>query len=362
MRSLIAYTGLVAALVAAGCGGSDQAPGDDGGGGSHDLSFPPGSDLAIPPGSDLAIPPGSDLAIPPGADLAGSPTHIQTVFIIMMENNNWSSIKGSSSAPYINTTLLPIASRAEQYYNPPSLHPSEPNYLWLEAGTNFGITADGLPSGDHQSTTSHLVTQLQNAGITWKSYQEDITAGTCPLTTVKEYAPKHNPMVYFDDVTNTNSASSANCIAHVRPFTELATDLSGGTVARYNFITPNLCDDMHGSDVTAGDFNCVIGITDLIKKADTWLSTTVPTILNSNAYKNGGVLFITWDEGSGSDGPIGFIALSPLAKGGGYNNSIHYTHSSTLKSIQEIFGVTPLLGGAGDAATTDLADLFTSFP
>src|SRR4051812_44847974 len=64
------------------------------------------------------------------------------VFIILMENHNWSSIKGSASAPYINNALLPIASYADQYYNPPGIHPSEPNYLWLEAGTNFGITND----------------------------------------------------------------------------------------------------------------------------------------------------------------------------------------------------------------------------
>src|SRR5262249_13952825 len=63
---------------------------------------------------------------------------IRTVFLILMENQNWSSIKGNRSARYINHKLLPIASHAEQYYNPPGIHPSEPNYLWLVAGTNFG--------------------------------------------------------------------------------------------------------------------------------------------------------------------------------------------------------------------------------
>src|SRR5256885_3620186 len=38
-----------------------------------------------------------------------------------------------------------------------SLHPSLPNYLWLEAGTNFGILDDNDPSSNHQSSTSHLV-------------------------------------------------------------------------------------------------------------------------------------------------------------------------------------------------------------
>ncbi len=34
----------------------------------------------------------------------------KTVFLIMMENHNWSDIKGSPSAPYINNALLPVAS------------------------------------------------------------------------------------------------------------------------------------------------------------------------------------------------------------------------------------------------------------
>src|SRR5439155_1076104 len=71
---------------------------------------------------------------------------IRTVFLILMENTDWSSISGSASAPYINRKLLPIASHAEQYYNPPNMHPSLPNYLWLEAGTNFGILDDNDPS------------------------------------------------------------------------------------------------------------------------------------------------------------------------------------------------------------------------
>jgi phosphatidylinositol-3-phosphatase len=270
---------------------------------------------------------------------------IKTVFLILMENNNWSSVKGNATAPYINNTLLAVGSHAEQYYNPPGNHPSLPNYLWLEAGTNFGISNDNPPSSNHQSTTMHLVTLLKSANISWKSYDEDISGTSCPLTDVNLYAVKHNPFVYFDDVTNTLSTTSAYCIAHVRPYTELATDLQNNTVASYNFITPNLCDDMHDCSIATGD---------------TWLANNVPTILNSAAYQQGGVIFITWDEGEGSDGPIGMIVLSPKAKGAGYQNTIHYTHGSTLRTIEEIFGVTPLLGDAMNQ--TDLSDLFASFP
>ncbi|MGI9089380.1 MAG: alkaline phosphatase family protein [Chthoniobacterales bacterium] len=258
------------------------------------------------------------------------------VFLILMENHNWSSIKGSANAPYINGTLLPMASFTDQYYNPPGIHPSEPNYIWLEAGTNLNITNDGLPSSNHQITTSHFVTQLKNAGISWKTYQENISTTACPPLDSYPYAVKHNPFAYFDDVV------AAGCTTVMRPLTELANDLATNTVAHYNFITPNLVNDMHDGTIAQGD---------------TFLSRTVPAILQSSAYQNNGLLLITWDEGaSSSDGPIGMIVLSPLAKGGGYYSALHYTHSSTLRTFQKIFGVAPFLGGA--ATALDLSDLF----
>src|SRR2546430_12868252 len=139
-----------------------------------------------------------------------SPSIARTIFLILMENHNWSDIKNSPSAPYINNTLLPMASYAEQYYNPPGIHPSEPNYLWLEAGTNFGIFNDDPPSANHQSTTSHLVSLLQKSGISWKTYQENISGADCPLVSNGLYAVKHNTFVYFDDVTHYKDPNSVN--------------------------------------------------------------------------------------------------------------------------------------------------------
>jgi len=122
----------------------------------------------------------------------------------------------------------------------------------------------------------------------------------------------------------------------VRPFTEMATDLANNTVAQYIFITPNLCDDGHDSCAP---------VSDPIRQTDNWLAANMPSILNSTAYQNGGAVFITWDEGVGGDGPIGMIVLSPFAKGGGYFNTIHYTHCSlcalSKKSSASVCSVTP---------------------
>lgn len=287
----------------------------------------------------------------PSVSSAQTGSHIRTVWLIILENRNWPEIKGSKDAPYINHTLLPMASYAEQYFNPPGMHPSLPNYLWLEAGTNFGILDDDPPRVRSQSTREHLVTLLNRQGITWKAYQEAISGRRCPLADSYPYGVRHNPFVYFDDVTGNRNPRSRYCIAHIRPFKELARDLKADHVAQYNFITPNVCNDMHD--------RCR-PIRNEIAQGDRWLAHNLPPILRSRAYRQGGAVFITWDEASLADGPIGMIVLSPFAKGKGYASSLHYTHGSTLRTIQEIFGVTPLLGDAN--RQLDLRDMFSTFP
>ena len=300
---------------------------------------------------------------------------VKTVWVILMENHNWTGnnagasfgapdIKGNPLAPYINGTLLNTSAHAEQYFNPPGNHPSQPNYLWLEAGTNFGVLSDTQPGQPQLNTDQHLVKLLENAGISWRSYAEPDFGSpvfdVCPID-FTFLDVEHLPFVYFSDINLGLDPQSAECIAHVRPYYQLATDLADGTVAQYNFITPNVCHDGHEGVSPCAQTEPI----DNTLRSDTWLKQNVPLILESDAYKTGGALFIIWDEaedsGPFSDGPIGMFILSPFAKGGGkkaFSNSIHYDHSSTLKTLEEIFSVQPLLGHAADPETKDLRDLF----
>ena len=300
---------------------------------------------------------------------------VKTVWVILMENHNWTGnnagaafgapdIKGNPLAPYINGTLLNTSAHAEQYFNPPGNHPSQPNYLWLEAGTNFGVLADTQPGEPQLTTDQHLVRLLENAGISWMAYAEPDFGSpvfdVCPID-FTFLDVEHLAFVYFNDVNDGLNPQSAECIAHVRPYYQLATDLADHTVARFNFITPNVCHDGHEGVSPCAATEPV----DNTQRSDAWLKQNVPLILESDEYKEGGALFIIWDEAEDdaqfSDGPIGMFLLSPFAKGGGkkpFSNSIHYDHSSTLKTLQEIFGVEPLLGAAADPKTNDLSDLF----
>jgi len=265
---------------------------------------------------------------------------VKTVFVIVMTGQGWSSIRGSSDAPYINSLLLTSAS-ASNYVAASDL--SVPNSLWLEAGSGLGVTSDAPPSINHQSTNSHLAAVLMQAGVSWKTYQEGIDGTTCPVAANGLYRPSYNPFVFFDDVASDRNV----CLSHVRPYFELAPDLAGNNVARYNFIKPNLCNSMH---------QACPSISNAIRQGDNWLAQEVPRIMASGAYQAGGALFITWDKPqNGVDGPVGMIVLSPFARRG-YSNTIRYTHGSALRTFQEILGVTNFLG---DAATqAPLEDLF----
>jgi phospholipase C len=270
---------------------------------------------------------------------------IQTVFVIMMENHAWSEILGNTNAPYLNGTLLPLAAHGENYLNVQDLHPSLPNYLWLEAGTNFGIFDDEAPLLDHQNTTNHLVTLLRNVGVSWKVYQQYLDGTSLPLDGNCNCAIRHNPFVYFDDVTGTNNPYDPYALAHVRPYSEFATDLTNNALARYNWILPDDCNSMHSP--------CGL---DPVQQGDNFLAAQVPQILNSAAYRNGGALFIIWDETDSPDVRLPFFVLSPFARAG-YGSTNYYTHSSVLRTMQEIFQVgPPFLGDAAKA--TDLSDFF----
>ena len=273
---------------------------------------------------------------------------IDRVFIIMEENHPWSAF---STKPFV-ASILDQAAHAENYTSP-GTHPSLTNYLDLEGGTSYGITDDNGPSSHRLTTHDHLANLLTAAGISWTSWQESMPAGVCPLSSSGDYATKHNPFVYFTDSTGDLDPHDPYCIAHNRlldisdPSGEFATALAGDTISAYNFITPNLCNDAH---------NCSTSV------ADDWLSRTVPMIRDSATCSNHTcAIFIIADEsadGKGDD-PVICLVLSPKARSG-YSNAIHYTHYSLLRTVEEIFGVTPYLANADSA--NDLSDLFTSFP
>ena len=276
----------------------------------------------------------------------------RTVFVIPMENKPSSEIYGNTTdAPYING-LLATAASASMFEDVLPTLDSEPHYIYMEAGTNAfsdkTLSTDNPPSATNStSSTAHLVTQLDTAGIPWMSYQMGITSGTCPIAASGVYAPKHDPFIFFQDISGSPpSANNALCSAHHKSYDDFPADLQAG-ITGYVFITADLCHDMHG------DASCTQGTATAgnIQAGDTWLSTELPRII-AYTQTHDALIFLAWDEGD-STNLIPFIAIGSHVIPG--VNATTYSHGSILKSVEEYLGV-PIL--AKVAHTSDFSGMF----
>ena len=269
-----------------------------------------------------------------------------TVFTIVMENHSKADILGNAQAPFINQLAKDNAIAGG--YHDTYVHPSEPNYLWMAAGQNFGVLDDSDPAAHHIDSTAHIADQLEMAGLSWKSYQEGMGA-PCGLVSHDRYAAKHNPFVYFNDINGwdgTTFQPSTRCNSHVVDYSQFDVDLKNNALPKYAFITPNLDNDMHDGSVALGD---------------SWLKSEVGKIVGTEAFNNGGVIFLLWDEGSGTFGPSDdppFIAISPNAQPG-LVSATDYDTSSYLKTVQTILGIEQLPCGTDPTGTLAMTDLFT---
>jgi hypothetical protein len=238
----------------------------------------------------------------------------------------------------------------------------------------------------------------------------DDTQGAETFPGGDQYAARHNPFVYFHSLID-----SGECAKHVVNFNQLAQDLQHeSTTPNFVFITPNLCHDGHdgngaGKPCKNGEVTDGVHFGGGLVGANAFLKATVPLILNSPAFKEDGLLIITFDEGglnqltsvNGSPTPnaitsqgtsccgqqpgpnigplvaggapltlgfenangsppnffistpgfggdrVGAVLVSPFLKAGTTSN-VPYNHYSMLKSVEDIFGLDHL-GYAGQA-------------
>jgi hypothetical protein len=250
---------------------------------------------------------------------------------------------------------MPRYARALNWIDEMPQRGSEAHYVFMEAGTNqfddHVFTTGDDPSPDNSTnSTAHLVTQIRaRHDLDWMSYQEGISkkSGACPVVSDGNYVARHNPFVFFTDVVgNPPARDNSYCGAHHKSLEGLAVDLADGKIPAYAFITPNLCNDMHGGIGCPGDNFIMLG--------DRWLDRHLPPLIDW-ADKHAGVIFITWDEGAKSN-KLPFLAIGPSVKSG-YAGRAEYDHGSLLKTVETIFGL-PFLKTV--ESKQDLRDLFKS--
>jgi len=351
----------------------------------------------------------SPVAAKPGQ--AGEMSPVRHVFLIVLENEPFHVTFGAKSpAPYLAHTLPTQGALLTQYYA--TGHYSLDNYLSLISGqapnpdtqkdcgmyvefqpTTGQLDANGQLAGHgciYPGKVKTLADQLHAAGFAWKGYMEGMgsdparEAAQCGHVAIgsrdrtngetrkDRYADKHNPFVYFHSIID----DPVYCGAHVVPLGALAKDLErAATTPNLSFITPDLCHDGHDAPCRNGEPGGLIS-------ADQFLRTWVPRITASPAFREDGLLIITFDEGTdaqaccgeqglpggpqpGQFGPgggrIGAVMLSPFIRPGTVSNR-PYNHYSTLRSIEQWFGLSYL--GYAKPATVPVfgRDVFTQLP
>lgn len=351
---------------------------------------------------------------------------IKHVWNIVLENEDYASTFGTPSAdPYLAATLPGEGALLEDYYG--IGHESNDNYITFVSGQppnpdNQGdcqvfasfvpsTVSNGIEGGVgcvYPSSIENIGNQLSAKGLSWKAYEEDMgndptresaACGHPALTSVDNtqdaeagdgYATRHDPFVYFESVIDDQSYCDDHVVAMGSPKgvmptsalpgeTGLVTSLkSAPTTPAYSFITPNLCNDGH-------DYPCkneTSGVSALAD-IDTFLQTWIPIIQSSPAYKQGGLIEITFDESDGAQsdssaccnetpgpasplpgitgpggGRIGAVLISPFIKPGTVSTT-PYNHYSTLATDESIFGLSRL-GEANTVSSTFGADVFTN--
>lgn len=303
-------------------------------------------------GVGLAIMPSVSAAAP----LCGGPVTAPTkhIMIVMLENQPYTSVIGNSAAPFQNS-LVGHCGFATSMYG--ATHTSAANYLALTGGT---VAAKAYPGCGSVSSCSSsgpsLFSQLDAAGLRWKSYVESMPS-PCYGNQAAPYKIGHNPAIFYTNLTDcgTYDIGVPDLTAKSGP---LWTDLNG-TMPALAFVTPNQRND--------GDSTTNPAV------ADGWLSKFVSTIAASAAYQSGSLaVLVTYDEGTGSDSKAGenctnssldlagrqpschvpFFVLSPSASG---TDNTFFDHYSVTRTVDDVFGLSPL---AGAAASTSLVGHF----
>jgi phosphatidylinositol-3-phosphatase len=340
--------------------------------------------------SAVAVVVGGSVA-PAAAQRSHAVGHLKHVFVIMLENHSKDGVIGDPNTPQI-TALADRYGVAGQYFG--VTHPSEPNYVAMIGGSNFGVNNDN-PANRYDAP--NLVDQLEAHGHTWGAYMESMpTVGYLgdfwPSSADPLYASKHNPFVLFNDIR-----SNPSRLAHIKPYTSLAGDLNGTrkSIPDFVFIVPNQCHDMHGgvfhqiaADGSDGS-PCPFGSTNddandasLKQKADAFVGTAVHTIMASKAWSGNSAIFVVADESDFNGNPVnggwadpsgccdspflpaGDPAVSPQWPGGIYGgglspavviarhgprhfvSNVPYNHYSLLTTVEDNWH----LGHAGDTA------------
>lgn len=132
------------------------------------------------------------------------------------------------------------------------------------------------------SNVSTVVDLLEDKGISWGTYQEDMPftgfegfAWKNQKTGANDYVRKHNPPVIY------NANTSPRRLSYQKNTTVFFEDLKAHRLPQWSFITPNMTSDGHDTTVTV---------------AGTWCRNLLEPLLNNSYFMERTLVLLTFDE------------------------------------------------------------------
>jgi phosphatidylinositol-3-phosphatase len=251
-----------------------------------------------------------------------TPAHI---VVVVEENRSQSNIIGNKSAPYINQLAANGAMMAQSFAE---VHPSQPNYFALFAGSTLGVKDNTCPVNG--GTTPNLGSELLAAGYTFVGFAESLPAVGSAACSSGKYARKHVPWVSFTDIPGSHSLPFSAFPAPGNP-------QNYASLPTVSFVIPNLDNDMHDGSIAQGD---------------SWLYQNLSPYATW-AKTNNSLLILTWDEDNNTArNQIPTVFYGANVKPGTYSAPI--SHYNVLSTLEQMYGL-PKLGYAARApAITDI--------
>ncbi len=269
---------------------------------------------------------------------------VRHVFLVVEENKDYSDVIGSASMPYLNS-LANSGGVATNYYANGT--DSLPNYFMLTAGDTVttGATYDSVVTEDN------VVRELIAAKKSWKAYAESLPSAGYTGGDQYPYVKVHNPFAYISDVVNDPTQ-----VDNIVPFTQLASDLTAGTLPNYAFIIPNDYSNSH--DCPPNMATCTLS--DTLQYSDNWLKTNIAPLLASAEFQQHGLLIITWDESRtnttvNGGGHVASVIVGAKVKPA-YQSSTFYQHQSMLRLMMKAIGLTNFPNQS--ATAPDMSEFF----
>jgi hypothetical protein len=256
-----------------------------------------------------------------------------------------------SPMPYLSGTLRPKGLLLSGYK--PALPGGLANLIALVSGQR--PTAEqrgGCPAYDDVDLEARtgcvfakdvetLPGQLTAAGKTWRAYVEDSDAGQPPDTCrhpapggALEPAMARNPYLFFHAIVD-----SPDCAANTAGMSRLLPDAEDAESApSLSLVIPNTCHD-------GADQPCADGAPAGAGAADAWLKAQLEPLLASKAYKDDGLVLLTFDTAPDATKPVGALLLSDAVKAGASDDG-DYRPANLLRTLEDGFTL-DALGRAG---------------